>query len=571
VTQEVERGVNRVRVLDDLRNATLAEATAEAVTGLTSVLGPAGAQLSTFFGPVQTRAAAQKHSNDLIADLASAPETAVVAADVRRRLDDVRNTVTSPPKNSLEGALSWVAGRAVAYVNVSAVAAAAEVATGLNLAGGRYGDLSPDLALAVAQLNVSTVLVVQGGRYAALFAAVGASPTKAGVESFRESAASFQALSNALASQLSGDLGARWKTITTSSAARQMVAAAGEVVRGGDAKVIGRGVKTLADISASMSLGHNTTTFQNQLNALLDTAITRTGAAAKNDRSDASARARNVLIGVGGLIAITLAVWLLVGEALRGRLRLLADSAENLSRGHLASVDPRGPRELTQVAQGLNDAATSIDRVLVSAEHLAAGDLEAARSAPAVGRLGATVQAAVQEVAESIREREALQQELAYQASHDQLTGLPNRAAAERLLLQQVEVARGGEPSLLLFIDLDFFKAVNDTYGHSAGDHVLVVAAARMSEQATGTVCRLGGDEFIVLTAGGLDDAREVGSRIVASLSEPIAWQGHWLTIGASVGIAVCDAATESADQLLTTADHAVYRAKAHGRGTVEL
>ncbi len=217
---------------------------------------------------------------------------------------------------------------------------------------------------------------------------------------------------------------------------------------------------------------------------------------------------------------------------------------------------------------------TSIERVLAGAEHLAAGDLEAALGVPAQGRLGATVGAAVQLVADSIRERESLQQQLAHQASHDQLTGLPTRGAAEQLLQERVDAARSGTAdSAVLFVDLDHFKQVNDTHGHAAGDHVLRIAAARMSAvvPAGGTVCRLGGDEFVVLLSGDVEAAARVGARIVAALAEPISWDSGWLRVGGSVGIGICDRDADSVDAVLNTADAAVYRVKARGRGGVEV
>jgi diguanylate cyclase (GGDEF)-like protein len=193
--------------------------------------------------------------------------------------------------------------------------------------------------------------------------------------------------------------------------------------------------------------------------------------------------------------------------------------------------------------------------------------------------------ASVMLLTDAIRERERLQRELSHQASHDSLTGLVNRAEGERLLTAALEqlpregpqpVTPDGLPRRVgvLFVDLDHFKQVNDTHGHHAGDHVLQVSAARMLAEVrdSDTVCRLGGDEFIVILDPAESDqvVTAIGRRIVESLGRPITYDGHELRIGASVGVALTDRrvgdAVAGTEELLTRADHAVYRAKAAGR-----
>ncbi len=159
-------------------------------------------------------------------------------------------------------------------------------------------------------------------------------------------------------------------------------------------------------------------------------------------------------------------------------------------------------------------------------------------------------------------------------AFHDTLTGLPNRA----LLTDRLEHAltlrsrREGRPAIFL-LDLDRFKVVNDSLGHSVGDDLLrhVAAQLRATLRTRDTVARLGGDEFVVVIedASRPGEVTEVATRILQKLSEPVAIGGNDLVIGASIGIVVPEG-DERPETLLRHADLAMYRAKAHGRGRFE-
>jgi diguanylate cyclase (GGDEF)-like protein len=166
-------------------------------------------------------------------------------------------------------------------------------------------------------------------------------------------------------------------------------------------------------------------------------------------------------------------------------------------------------------------------------------------------------------------------EELAFQAAHDPLTGLPNRVSAMQLLHAALSRAqRCGDLVAVLFIDLDAFKIVNDVHGHRAGDAVLRVVAERLRTEirAGDTAGRLGGDEFVVVLDSVATEACavEVADRIVAAVSEPIGLgAGEEARVGASVGIAFnLDGATD-AEAVLHDADVAGYRAKNRGRGRV--
>lgn len=162
--------------------------------------------------------------------------------------------------------------------------------------------------------------------------------------------------------------------------------------------------------------------------------------------------------------------------------------------------------------------------------------------------------------------------ELYQQAHYDSLTGLPNRLLfGDRL---QRELARGkreSRTSAVLFVDLDHFKAVNDSQGHGAGDFLLCEAARRIASaiRESDTVSRHGGDEFTVLLSDIHEhqDALRVGDAIVAALSKPFTVAGQDCFLSASVGIAIHPDNGLSVEELLKNADTAMYRAKAAGRG----
>jgi diguanylate cyclase len=161
------------------------------------------------------------------------------------------------------------------------------------------------------------------------------------------------------------------------------------------------------------------------------------------------------------------------------------------------------------------------------------------------------------------------EQQLRYQASHDDLTQLANRQLfGERV--QAALVAAPHDPGLaVLLIDLDDFKTINDTLGHAVGDGLLVAVAERLRHcvRPGDTVARLGGDEFAVLLQRvGSDAVVEVAERILASLGRPLVAHGHKLLIQASIGVAA-DPAGEDAGELLRNADIAMYAAKERGKG----
>jgi diguanylate cyclase (GGDEF)-like protein/PAS domain S-box-containing protein len=170
-----------------------------------------------------------------------------------------------------------------------------------------------------------------------------------------------------------------------------------------------------------------------------------------------------------------------------------------------------------------------------------------------------------------ITEKRLFEEHLVHEASHDHLTGIPNRALLRELLEQAAARTHRHEGTMaVMFVDLDHFKAVNDGMGHAAGDEVLVEAARRITGalRVGDVVARYGGDEFVVVCedAGSDDDALEIADRVRTSLTQPFAVEGGEARIGASIGIVLSDG-TDDIDRLLEHADQGLYRAKRDGRG----
>jgi diguanylate cyclase (GGDEF)-like protein len=174
---------------------------------------------------------------------------------------------------------------------------------------------------------------------------------------------------------------------------------------------------------------------------------------------------------------------------------------------------------------------------------------------------------------EDITEQRRSEVKIEYMAHHDALTGLANRALLnERLdqaLLRQVNDA---DMVAVHHLDLDRFKAVNDTFGHPAGDKLLKIVADRLRGlvRATDTIARMGGDEFVIVQAPIADPAQatSLAEAIVDLMNEPFDIDGHQAAVGASIGIAIGPGDGATSESLLRDADLALYRAKGDGRGT---
>ncbi len=173
-----------------------------------------------------------------------------------------------------------------------------------------------------------------------------------------------------------------------------------------------------------------------------------------------------------------------------------------------------------------------------------------------------------------VTEERALANQLSYQALHDPLTGLANRALFDdRLMQAQSRLVRKEEMGAVLLLDLDDFKGVNDVYGHLIGDQLLVSIAHRFEKvtRASDTICRFGGDEFLYLAEGltSPGEAEKIAERLLGSLAEPFTFEDVHIEQRASVGIVVWDGAstTTNSVELVQNADASMYEAKRRGHG----
>ena len=173
----------------------------------------------------------------------------------------------------------------------------------------------------------------------------------------------------------------------------------------------------------------------------------------------------------------------------------------------------------------------------------------------------------ISSISRDITDRLAMEEQLTRLALHDSLTGLPNR----RLFFDRLDIAlaraqRTGGPVGLLFVDVDDFKAINDTLGHEVGDSVLVEVARRLVEcvRPSDTVCRLGGDEFVVLceNVGDHEGASVMGERLERRVAEALSVGTAELRVSVSVGVATATSAPDGPEALLRSADAAMYRVK---------
>jgi diguanylate cyclase (GGDEF)-like protein len=185
------------------------------------------------------------------------------------------------------------------------------------------------------------------------------------------------------------------------------------------------------------------------------------------------------------------------------------------------------------------------------------------------------VQAILSRYRRLLREQEAQrvaqEERIRHQAYHDPLTGLPNRTRFGESLGEALRRAKRSQSQLaLLFVDLDHFKRVNDSLGHDAGDRLLNVIAERIrgAIREVDLLFRMGGDEFTVLLedARGPEEAAHVAQRMLAAIGEPLQLQHHELSVSASIGIALYPRDELAGEQLLKSADTAMYRAKELGR-----
>jgi len=262
--------------------------------------------------------------------------------------------------------------------------------------------------------------------------------------------------------------------------------------------------------------------------------------------------------------------WLQINESLCG---LLQAKEEDLINSDYQSVIH--PKDLPEIQEQLNELLIGTTatcqrelRLLSSRGEVSWVDLSASTARDAHNNIRHLIFQA-----QNVTSRRQAEEQLIHDASHDSLTGLLNRTAfREKLEASLVRVKKTPEKiTAVLFLDLDGFKLVNDSLGHSMGDNLLNVTARKLLECVRGKdiVARLGGDEFTVLLENltDLDQAVQVAERINAKLSESFFLSGQEIFVGASIGVASSLISYENAGDMLRDADAAMYQAKSLGKG----
>lgn len=220
---------------------------------------------------------------------------------------------------------------------------------------------------------------------------------------------------------------------------------------------------------------------------------------------------------------------------------------------------------------GINDVVTPLTHQFSNTLGAAARFVQSALLAANLAIAALFVILTLVRLSNFVRHRRAIEHELSWRASHDDLTKLPNRAAFERAVRAALA---DGSASALMFVDLDQFKIVNDTSGHPAGDALLKLIADVMPAAVgpDALVARLGGDEFGVLFGGKLQDALATAHRLRETMSElPFTWNEKHFAISASIGLVRLGMGEQTLDAVLRDADIACYMAKEKGRNRVHV
>jgi diguanylate cyclase (GGDEF)-like protein len=565
----IEHDIAVIQDVDQLRNALEAEVTAGSLTMIANLANVTVTQISLGLGePVQSLASSRAAVDRRLGKLMSlahpsdgVPDVSSGLAAVRRRL----NTAIATESVNTLGAVN------LTYAALGDQLSTTERSMAHRLVSGGEGAISPSMVASARALEAIAAAVIVANQaehdYLSLLYPTPSGGRTATLQRLQTEREEYLVRVGDLNVELPAPLRRSWQSLRLDAQFPEAISITTSSPRQ-DSITDAIGKIALVAPSARKVYGIIT-----NLAVLLGDAVTQ---AVDQARADARVARHEVWVIVTVTVAtllITAVVLVLVGGLLRRRLGQLAAGAQRLSAGILDQVPVQGPRELALASRAINDAVASLRQVEAKAELLASGDLtspDLERAAP--GLLGAAVHQSVSRIVTAVREREVLQRQLAHQATHDDLTGLTNRAELERRLVAAIVTAQRTHTLLaVVFVDLDKFKACNDRLGHAAGDHVLRAVAERL-RAVVGTddiVARLGGDEFVVVipAAGSEADVVAIGRRIVDAIGEPIWYQDNQIQIGASTGLSAVLGGSLSPDQMLFQADMAAYTAKSAGGG----
>ncbi len=341
----------------------------------------------------------------------------------------------------------------------------------------------------------------------------------------------------------------------------RVVSKLGVLGEGGDASVLSR--KFVAD--KSLSSAHNDGVFDAYANIVVageQYGRVEIGFSTKSIQELIS-KARVKSFGLGLLSLILVGVFsLILGYYLTRGLNALQQGTKQIAQGDLGyQIDVHGKDELGQASRAFNDMSAKLQQL----------NHERAQKELEIHRLN---QALEQRVIDRTMQLQDVNEQLEYQAMHDSLTGLSNRALFhDRLRNVLAGAKRTQEMFALVGIDLDLFKEINDTLGHHAGDLVLqhVASACNKCLRDSDTVARMGGDEFAILLPKVTDKERAmlVAERILAAIKEPLYLDGHLVEVSASLGVALYPEHGTDDLTLITHSDAAMYEAKRQKQGVL--
>ncbi len=297
----------------------------------------------------------------------------------------------------------------------------------------------------------------------------------------------------------------------------------------------------------------------------LDANAARLAADARQRVSDAEQQQTLLWVLVVIVVVVPMTVVVQTGVRVNARVARLQKASERVSAGefHLAPLDEMGEDELSVFAASFNEMIGTISNTHDLVTAFAEGETDQRMLDELPGEIGQSMRAALAQLGSA-------QEELAHRASHDQLTGLLDRAG----LNSEMANFRHRGTTVVALIDLDRFKEVNDTFGHAAGDTVLVKVARRLESMTRPTdyLARLGGDELVLVLVGidSLSSVAPLMSRIRRGIERPVDFDDERLTVGASIGWTTFDD-EESFEEALLRADAGMYNAKRDGGGLLRV
>ena len=313
----------------------------------------------------------------------------------------------------------------------------------------------------------------------------------------------------------------------------------------------------------------------NDLTAVIEGASTDMRNEARNvAHSAASSYQEEVAVFVLSVLIAAGAALLLARSVVRP-LKRLSSAARRVSSGDfvLQTVRPSGPREVADTIVAVDEMTSVFSAVESFTVSLAEDPNAPSLDVPLPGRTGRALQTTLNRLRESVREAERQRAVLHEMATHDSLTGLLNRPAARSALTRELSRARReGSAVMMLYVDLDDLKGINDRYGHTVGDAAIRLTGQALRSTARGSdiVARVGGDEYLVAgVAGAHAEVQALADRLRRAVTAiPLAVGGDLLPLRCSIGVS-CSEPDDGVDSLIHKSDQALYAAKTLGRDRI--